>query len=239
MSDDSPVDNDLAPAEVSMNVDPTDVSFVVPASAYDSIATDDELARPVLPFASPTITRIEPDFGPTVRGMQNLGKTLGDKIDALATRFDREIRAETTREKVVDRLHAELQEYKQDLLLNAMRPVFVDLIQLHDDLGKMATTYRGDGEATAEAERFADFLAGVQQGIEDILYRQGIEPFCHDSDHFDARRQRAVSTVSTTDPDLARKVADRHRKGFVSGEKVIRPEVVSVYVFKAVVVAES
>ena len=56
--------------------------------------------------------------------------------------FEREARAEATREKVVDRLHAELQEYKQDLLLKVMRPVFVDLIQLHDDIGKMVAAGR-------------------------------------------------------------------------------------------------
>ena len=61
--------------------------------------------------------------------------------------FEREIRAEATREKVVDRLHAELQEYKQDLLLNILRPVFIDLIQLHDDIGKVAVSRRaGDGD---------------------------------------------------------------------------------------------
>jgi molecular chaperone GrpE len=72
----------------------------------------------------------------------------------------------------------------------------------------------------------------VQQGIEDILYRQGVEPFAIPDTVFDPRRQRAVATVSTEDPDLNKQVAARHRKGFVAGEKVIRPEVVSVYSLK-------
>lgn len=206
---------------------PLDVSFVVPASAYDSIATDDELARPTAPYSQASVSYAEPDFGPTLRAVEQLGRTIGERLDGLATRFDREIRAESTREKVVDRLHAELQEYKGDLLLNAMRPIFVDLIQLHDDVGKMAATQD-------EATPFAGLLASIQQGIEDILYRQGIEPFANESDTFDARRQRAVSTVPTLDPALARRVAERHRKGFLTGDKIIRPEVVSVYVVKAV-----
>ena len=94
----------------------------------------------------------------------------------MQTLFDREIRAEATREKVVDRLHAELQEYKQDLLLNALRPVFIDLIQLHDDIGKMAVAppRRGGRDASAG---WSSLMRGFQQGIEDILYRQGVEPF--------------------------------------------------------------
>ena len=209
--------------------DPTAVSFVVPASAYDSIATDDELARPSEPYAAPVVAYAEPDLAPALLAVETLGRSLGEKLDALATRFDREIRAESTREKVVDRLHAELQDYKQGLLLSAMRPVFVDLIQLHDDVGKMVLA-ASEGD---DRPRFADLIRVVQEGIEDILYRQGVEPFREESDLFDARRQRAVSTVATDDPALARRVADRLRKGFASGDKVVRPEVVSVYVVRA------
>lgn len=212
-----------------------DVAFVVPAAAYDSIATDDELARPAENFSTAPLPYSVPDLGPSLRAIEALGETLGAKIEALSTRFDREIRAESTREKVVDRLHAELQEYKGDLLLNAMRPIFVDLIQLHDDVGKVAANAGGEASDESQA-RFAGLLSGIQQGIEDILYRQGIEPFTHDSESFDARRQRAVSTVPTEDASQARKVADRHRKGFASGEKIIRPEVVSVYVLRAATV---
>ena len=49
---------------------------------------------------------------------------------------------------------------------------------------------------------------------------------------FDPRRQRAVSTVPTDDPAIGKTVAARLRKGFQSGEKVIRPEIVTVYAFR-------
>ena len=147
------------------------------------------------------------------------------RFDALQSTFEREVRAEATREKVVDRLHAELQEYKNDLLLNVLRPVFVDLIQLHDDIGKIV-----GGGAEADASRLLDLMKGFQQGIEDILYRQGVEPFQNvEDDAFDPRRQRAYATVPNDDPGQAKRVATRLRKGFQIGDKVIRPEIVSVY----------
>jgi molecular chaperone GrpE len=164
-----------------------------------------------------------------VDAVRELGERLERRLEALQTRFDREIRAESTREKVVDRLHAELQEYKQDLLLNTLRPVFIDLIQLHDDIGKVAVI--GD-ESPEEVRRLVVLMEGFQQGIEDILYRQGVEPFRVEGDAFDPRRQRAVSTVPTDDPDRAKSVATRLRKGFQSAERVIRPEIVSVFAYR-------
>jgi molecular chaperone GrpE len=164
-----------------------------------------------------------------VESVRHLGDRLGQKLDALQTLFDREIRAEATREKVVDRLHAELQEYKQDLLLNTLRPVFIDLIQLHDDIGKVAVAAPETGP---EAARLIGLMQGFQQGIEDILYRQGVEPYVVDGDAFDPRRQRAVATVATDDPARGKTVAARLRKGFQAGDRVLRAEVVSVFAYK-------
>jgi molecular chaperone GrpE len=156
--------------------------------------------------------------------LESIRAELSNKLDQVASRLDRESRAEETREKVVDRLHAELQEYKNDLLLRLMKPVFLDLIQLHDDLGKRADSV-GDPAVRP-------ILEDYQQAIEDILYRQGVEPFQLDPGPFDPRMQRAVSTVPTDDPDANKHVATRVRKGFLAGAKVIRPEMVMVYSHK-------
>ncbi len=187
---------------------------------YDPIHTEHEAIStpPAVPH-SPAI-----DLSPAMAAIAELGK----KLDSLQTQFDREVRAEETREKIVDRLHAELQEYKGDMLLSVLRPVFVDLIQLHDDIGRMASVGEGG------AELVGALFASIQQGIEDILYRQGVEPFEGETPAFDARRQRAVSTVPTDDAALVRSVAVRLRKGFAAGEKVIRPEIVSVFTLRRV-----
>ncbi len=180
-------------------------------------------------------TRAAPpaDFGFLVDAVQNLAERLSGRLDAMQTTFDRELRAEANRERVIDRLHAELQEYKQDLLLKVQRPIFVDLIQLHDDIGKMI-----DARSIAEADPerttvIRGVIESIQTAIEDILYRQGVEPFVIEGDEFDARKQRAISTQATADPGLNKKVASRLRKGFQAGEKVIRPEVVTVFTHRS------
>jgi len=162
--------------------------------------------------------------------ISQLGTLVEHRLTALKTLFDREIRAEATRERIVDRLHAELQEYKQDLLLRVQRPIFIDLIQLHDDIGKMIEAQPADEPDQAAALRGT--LESIRTAIEDTLYRQGVEPFQHAGEDFDARRQRSVSIVPTDDPERNKTNAGRLRPGFQAGEKLIRPEIVSVHILK-------
>jgi molecular chaperone GrpE len=193
--------------------------------------------HPVAPPAS-----VEPPFEPASTAspseaflndaLAGLRDDLGRRIDALRSTFERELRGEASRERIVDRLHAELQDYKQDFLLKVQRPIFIDLIQLHDDVGKMvAARDRAESDAAGGAS-FRGLLESIQTAIEDILYRQGVEPFSLETGEFDPKRQRALSTTATEDPGLNKTVAARVRKGFAAGEKLIRPELVSVFLLR-------
>ncbi|RUL88337.1 nucleotide exchange factor GrpE [Tautonia sociabilis] len=205
--------------------------LVASASSFESIAT---IGPPGWPDAASEDASVEPTgisiappadpMTPVLEAIAGLGDLLGGRLDRLQAQFDRELRAESTREKVVDRLHAELQEYKNDLLLKVTKPIFLDLIVLHDDMGKMADSVGDD--------RAAGLLRDFQRGVEDVLYRQGVEPFRVDGETFDPRRQRAISTVSTEDPARNKTIAARLRPGFASGDLVIRPELVSVFALR-------
>jgi molecular chaperone GrpE len=223
---------DEAKAAEGMGQDP-------PLDAANSPPLGDELGMEVLAglaeeeqaSAAPTgHLHLEPAV--LLDALKGMGDLLGRRLDSLQTTFERELRAEATRERVVDRLHAELQDYKQDFLLKVQRPIFIDLIQLHDDIGKMIEAAI---PADVDSDRPTDIrgtLESVQIAIEDILYRQGVEPFCLEGTEFDPRKQRAISTQATDNPALNKRVASRLRKGFSSAEKLIRPEIVTVYTFR-------
>ena len=183
--------------------------------------------EPALDRCQETATAV--DATNVLDSVERLAEQLGRRLDLLQTTFERELRAETTRERVVDRLHAELQDYKQDFLLKVQRPIFIDLIQLHDDIGKMIDSGTSTGADPEAGARLRGTLESIQTAIEDILYRQGVEPFTLDGTEFDPRKQRAVSTQATDDPALNKRVATRVRKGFGSGDKLIRPEIVTVF----------
>ncbi len=177
----------------------------------------------------------------TTAQVEALGQQLEERLTRIEALLERDVRAEATREKVVDRLHAELQEYKQDLVLKMLKPVFVDLIQLHDDMGKViaAETERSQAEAPEPSEsessghdasaKLCRVLDGFQQGIEDILYRQGVEAYTVEGEAFDPQRQRAIRTLPNDEPARDKTVAHRLRKGFAADHRVVRPELVAVY----------
>ena len=171
----------------------------------------------------------QPDLQPILAVVEELKVDLDRRLEAIQASLDRELRAEAARERVIDRLHAELQEYKQDLLLKVQRPIFIDLIQLHDDVGKMIEAGDDDSEL---ARGIRERLRAIQTALEDVLYRQGVEPFTVETDTFDPRRQRAISTVPVDDPALSKSVGARVRKGFQAGDKLIRPELVTVRTFR-------
>jgi molecular chaperone GrpE len=152
-------------------------------------------------------------------------------LNNLHTSFDEKIKYDTTRQAVVDRLHAELEEYKSDLVLKVLRPVALDLINLHDDIGKLVGAHQET--ASESGGKLLELFASVQSDLENILYRNGFESFVAEQPEFDSKRQRAVRTFPTTDPSLDRMVANRLRKGFAYGDRIIRPEMVAVYTYKA------
>jgi molecular chaperone GrpE len=225
-------------AEPSTPADDVDRAGVVAVPPVQSGAIDRDFQ--LVEVAAPSDATMATSSGPACKAelvlsaVKSLGEQLGKRLDSLVLSFEREQRAEAARERVIDRLHGELQEYKQDLLLKVQRPIFIDLIQLHDDIGKMIEARpTADGDAASDqAIAVRGILESIQTGIEDILYRQGVEPFTHEGNEFDARKQRAVSTLPTDDPALNKTIAARLRKGFHSSDKVVRPEIVTVYAYR-------
>jgi len=219
-----PVSENVEPPSeaCSLDTEALDASMADASHAAETPGDNTGAAWDVSPSApTPPASAADPN-APALDALERFATEVANRLDALQAAFEREARAEASREKIVDRLHDELQEYKQDLWLKVMKPVFLDLIQLHDDMGKMADSL--------EDERAASLLVDFQAGVEDILYRQGVEPFRVEEERFDPRRQRAVSSVPCDDADQAKTIAARNRPGFAIEDRVIRPELVSVYV---------
>jgi molecular chaperone GrpE len=134
------------------------------------------------------------------------------------------------REKQIDALHAELQEYKADIVGKSVRPVLQSLIRLHDDLGKVLDALRVDDPAALDPRRLVALLEGFHEDVELALDHNGVTTFRSTGEEFDPRRQKAIRTVPAGEQNHTGRIAERVRPGFEQGEAVLEKERVAVYV---------
>jgi molecular chaperone GrpE (heat shock protein) len=126
------------------------------------------------------------------------------------------------RERVIDRLHEENLEYRRGLRRIVLEPVVADLIRLHDALMNEA-----DRSASEDGSKdHSVLLSSFADEVELILDRCGIECYrAQLGEAFSPREHRAVSVVSTDDPQRHHTVAEAVAAGFRDLEtgKVRRP----------------
>lgn len=150
-------------------------------------------------------------------------------LDALREEFLARAAQDSFRERQIDRLHAEVQEHRSDLLGQLERPVLLGLIRLHDDLGRTVEALRRrDPETLTVATVFTAF-AGFQEDIELLLGQHQVERYETPEARFDPRRQTAVRTLATTDAEQVGAIALRVRPGFVRGDFLLQKERVAVF----------
>ncbi len=192
---------------------------------------------PLEPACSPYSATLEPSPEPRPEPSEagqepwsRLHQTLEAGFEALQRLFADKLAYDQFKEQQVDRLHAELQSHKSDLLLRAQQPLLRGLIRLHDDLGRLAD---GLAERTAEEltrERFQGYLAGLRDDVETLLEQHGVRPFEAAGEGFDGRRQTVARTVPAEHGARVGRVAERLRPGFELGDFLLQKERVAVFV---------
>ena len=140
--------------------------------------------------------------------------------------FDTKVKYDESKERLIESLHRELQVYRDGLHFRVLRPVFTDLISLHDDIGKVLDTLSDSAESVQRLRMF-------QETVEEILHRQGVELFTLAEELFLPSKQRNQRVIPTSDIAQDRHIARRIRKGFEYEGKLLRPEIVETYKYVA------
>ena len=156
-------------------------------------------------------------------------QSIRDRIEALHEAFEMKIKYDTVKDKVIDDLHREVRTYRDDFVFKLLRPVFLDLIAMHDDISSIVRHTPVDENGNPELATMVDNLVSFQVTVEEILSRNGIEVYSDPGDELLPGRQRATRMTPTDQPDLHMKLSERVRKGFAYGSRVLRPEMVHVY----------
>jgi len=110
-----------------------------------------------------------------------------NEIKELRDDFDAKLKYDDGKQQTIDTLHKELEEHRVGLHYKILRPVFLDLIRLYDDLEKMVEGTMMQTEL--RAGRTLEDLQLLQSQVEEILQRYGAESFRLDG-YFQSSKQK-------------------------------------------------
>lgn len=189
------------------------------------------------PINADNIEQIRDDASALTR-IESLYDHLSEQISTMETLFAKRIMHTDYEDKVIDRMHDELQRYKEDLYSQLVRPILLDIIEVRDSIMKNAATYlaRAEGEQSIPNNVFSAYAFDLQ----DILEKNNVEIYRSNSgDLFVPLKQRVVKKEITEDESLHGKIAESLSDGYNFGGRVISSEKVSIYLYQKAEINES
>lgn len=154
-----------------------------------------------------------------------------DGIEELNKLFNARIMRTDHEEKIVDRMHSELQKYKEDMYAQLIRPILMDIIEVRDSIMRISAAFlaKPEGEQNIPNKTFADYAYDLQ----DILERNSIEIYrSNPGDDFAPLKQRVIKKLATADESLHGKVAESHSCGYSYNGRTISAEKITVYFYE-------
>ena len=161
---------------------------------------------------------------------------IGKQLAELRKEFQFKIKNDAQKDKVINSLHQELQLYKSNHLKKYILPTIMDIIQFIDGVRKLIqylTLDRPDESESQRIMKLTKVLKSIPSDLEDICSKQGISPFKCSETAFNPGRQRILRKIFMATAEQDKTVAESLRPGYVWDGEVIRPELVSVYIYKA------
>jgi molecular chaperone GrpE (heat shock protein) len=155
---------------------------------------------------------------------------LSSQMEQLQKLFEDKIQQSETAEKVIDRMHEELQVYKKDIYLQMVRPILFDLIKIRENFLKMVAAYEEAGKEEQLITKKTFEL--YEKDIGDIMEKNNVEMYkSKKGDIFVPIRQTILDKVVTDRRELHGKIAQSLSYGYLLNQKVLSPEKVMVYSF--------
>lgn len=153
------------------------------------------------------------------------------EMQRLRQDFETKVQYDASKERTIDTLHEELQTYREGLHYKILRPLFMDLISMHDDLDHILEDIivKENGNSHTMLRNLQSF----QASIEETLRRYEVETFSVEGDTLVSGKQRILKVIEVGDAAQDRHIARRVRKGFEYEGRLLRPEIVDIYRFNA------
>ena len=156
---------------------------------------------------------------------------LNEKMDVMNDTVSQKILNMDFEKNIADKLHKELQGYKNDLYFQLIKPLIMDLINMRERMRKAVKHFSKE-----IGEKKVEMLESYVEEIETILENNNIEIYetKKEKDNYKIKKQRIVKQIKTSDEKLHGKICNILTNGYIYTEKnkIIFPEKVEVYVYK-------
>ena len=157
--------------------------------------------------------------------------------------FDGKLRYDAKKDEIIDRQNSELSQFKSGLIEKVTMQIINDLIGEIDAAQKLARFYENAEFNETNFKKLCKVVCDIPESLCDILEKYGVLAYSSTEGRaFDPKRQRALKTTETGDASQDKIVRELLRMGFEQeldspnaqgvSLKVLRPEMVDVYVFK-------
>ncbi|RJP85867.1 MAG: nucleotide exchange factor GrpE [Desulfobacteraceae bacterium] len=154
------------------------------------------------------------------------------QIDDLAQAFNSKLKYDEHKNKIIDDLHQGLQQHREGLLKKYLHRIVMDVIKIVDDMRKLTAHYNQLSHSEDTSVKLLKYIENIATDLEDVFSWEGVVPFTCGGDIIDPARQRVLNRIATDDPEKDKTIAERLRPGYEWDGKIIRPEMVSVYIFQ-------
>ena len=183
----------------------------------------DEETKKESPSQVETDTAEKVDTQPRLPGIAL--EDISSNLKLLETLFTKRLAYDEGKEKILDKLHAELQDYKSDLYAKLTRPIFYDIAVVLDDIRKVRSGL--DPEKQVDSDSLIESIA---ESLICLLDKYEVLPFNSEAGtKYDATKQRMVKTQCTTDLAQVGLVAESVSAGYLQKEQIIYPEKIIAY----------
>ena len=244
IEDDLQLESEIEPPEQEQSTDP-DAETEPEALPYESDeidGIDDALVSEVIDTPPPAPSNdeeilpegeIESDTGDLVvpTDIQIHLDAIMSQLTQLKDDFEGKLKYDAHKDEIIDKLHQELQEYKQDIVKKHILSIVLDVVKVADDIRKWITYFKSLDVSQRDPIKLFRYLEAIPSDLEDIFYWQGVKPYSNSEGAFDPATQRTIKKIPTDDISKDKTIAKSLRSGYEWEGKVIRQEMVAVYVY--------
>ena len=149
-------------------------------------------------------------------------------FEQLQKDFETKIKYDQSKERTIDTLHKELQDHREDISFKTLRPLIMDIASIYDDLKLLVMKYNDSSKPEQKDSISSDLTTFVEE-IEEMVSHYGFEFYQNDSETYERSKQKAQKIINTDDSNLDKQIVERRRMGLQYQQRIVRPEVVTVY----------